>query len=377
MKTPKTTDSGNQVLVKVATCLYRSVASNVYYGIYKRAGKQVKRSLKTTDKELAKRRLEQLREKVAQLNTKRGSNILFDDLAKQWLEATSSAIKESTRLYRAGAISRLSRFFNGITVRSITKSNAEQWAAQRSKQVGARAFNIERETMIQILNYASREGLILDNPAIVIPRRKQPRAQVVIPTKDQFRVMVAQMRTDSRSAEAANFCEFLAYSGCRLGEATTMVWGDVNFGLRSFTVTGGEHGTKNHEARTVPMFPPLERLLVAMRAAMPSAPAPSTRIFPIQSSKKAIGTACKKASLPHFTHHSLRHFFCSNAIEAGADFKVIAGWLGHKDGGILVAKTYGHLRDEHSTMMAQRMTFDLAKPEPEPTNVVKMAAAST
>jgi integrase len=368
MKTPKITESGNQVLVKVATCLYRSVASNIYYGIYKRTGKQVKRSLKTTDKELAKRRLEHLREKVAQLNTKRGSNILFDDLAKRWLEGTSTALKESTRQFRAGAIARLSRFFNGVTVRSITKSQAEQWAAQRSKQVGSRAFNIERETLIQVLNYAVREGLILENPALVVPRRKQQRPQIVMPTKDQFRAMVAQMRADSRSAEAANFAEFLAYSGCRLGEATTMVWGDVNFEMKSFTITGGKQGTKNHEARTVPLFPPLERLMLAMRETRLTLPRPTDRIFPIQSSKTAIGTACKKATLPHFTHHSLRHFFCSNAIEAGADFKVIAGWLGHKDGGILVAKTYGHLRDEHSTMMAQRMTFDLAKPETEPAN---------
>lgn len=44
--------------------------------------------------------------------------------------------------------------------------------------------------------------------------------------------------------------------------------------------------------------------------------------------------------------------------EAGIGFKVIAGWVGHKDGGVLVAKTYGHLRDEHSTLMATRMTFD-------------------
>ena len=174
--------------------------------------------------------------------------------------------------------------------------------------------------------------------------------------------MVAQMRTDSRSVDAANFAEFLAYSGCRLGEATAMVWGDVDFDLKNFTVTGGEQGTKNHEARTVPLFSPLERLLLTMCEAMPSAATPTTPIFPIQSAKKAIGTACRKATLPHFTHHSLRHFFCSNAIEAGADFKVIAGWLGHNDGGILVAKTYGHLRDEHSVMMAQRMTFDLTKP---------------
>ena len=54
----------------------------------------------------------------------------------------------------------------------------------------------------------------------------------------------------------------------------------------------------------------------------------------------------------------MRHFFCSNAIEAGCDFKVIAGWLGHKDGGVLVAMTYGHLRSEHSAAMAKRIVFD-------------------
>ena len=53
----------------------------------------------------------------------------------------------------------------------------------------------------------------------------------------------------------------------------------------------------------------------------------------------------------------MRHFFCSNAIEARIDFKVIDEWLGHKDGGILVAKTYGHLRNEHSSAMAKKMTF--------------------
>jgi site-specific recombinase XerD len=72
----------------------------------------------------------------------------------------------------------------------------------------------------------------------------------------------------------------------------------------------------------------------------------SDQLFSIQTAKTALTSACRNAGLPRFTHHHLRHFFCSNAIEAGIDFKTIAGWLGHKDGGLLVAKTYGHLRDE-------------------------------
>ena len=66
----------------------------------------------------------------------------------------------------------------------------------------------------------------------------------------------------------------------------------------------------------------------------------------------------------------MRHFFCSNAIEAGCDFKVIAGWFGHKDGGVLVARTYGHLRNEHSAAMAKRMTFDVNAQTEDVANVV-------
>src|SRR3954464_8088906 len=84
---------------------------------------------------------------------------------------------------------------------------------------------------------------------------------------------------------------------------------------------------------------------------------PSYRIITIDSAKTAIGHACRELKLPAFTHHCMRHYFVSNAVEAGVDFKTIAAWVGHKDGGLLAAKTYGHLRDTHSFEMAKRMTF--------------------
>jgi hypothetical protein len=39
-------------------CLCRSSDLDVYYGIFSQKGNQIKKSLKTTDKELARRRLE-------------------------------------------------------------------------------------------------------------------------------------------------------------------------------------------------------------------------------------------------------------------------------------------------------------------------------
>ena len=41
----------------------------------------------------------------------------------------------------------------------------------------------------------------------------------------------------------------------------------------------------------------------------------------------------------------------------------IAAWLGHKDGGILVGKVYGHLLDEHRQKAAKLVRFRSAAPQ--------------
>jgi hypothetical protein len=45
------------------------------------------------------------------------------------------------------------------------------------------------------------------------------------------------------------------------------------------------------------------------------------------------------------------------AVMSGIDFKTIAEWLGHQDGGMLVGKVYGHLLPEHRQRMAERFVF--------------------
>jgi integrase len=168
-------------------------------------------------------------------------------------------------------------------------------------------------------------------------------------------------QADSRGIHGAYLVELLAYSGMRLNEAINLTWRDIDFDRDCFTVTGGEYGTKNHDIRTVPLFPAMSELLERIRSDRPETN--SDYVTPIKGARTLMASAAKKAGIPKFTHHSMRHYFCSNAIEAGIDFKVIAGWLGHKDGGILVAKTYGHLRDTHSFEMAKRMTVNASQKE--------------
>jgi len=79
--------------------------------------------------------------------------------------------------------------------------------------------------------------------------------------------------------------------------------------------------------------------------------------MPIHECQGAINTACKKLGIARFTHHDLRHLFATRCIESGVDIPTVSRWLGHKDGGALAMKTYGHLRDQHSANMAQKVVF--------------------
>jgi integrase len=352
---------GNTALHKVGECLYRN-SHGVYFAWFSVRGKQVKRSLKTNDRELARRRLARLREKAVRMHGAEYRNIRFEELTKLWLASIQSTVKPSTFRRRTDCINRLLSFLKGIPVRSISMNDIERWKIGRGAAIGARTFNKELETLNLLMRYARDvKGILLDNPAEKIRKRKEPKPTVPIPTKEQFRQVVAQLRSEPKAVRsgAAEFAEFLAYSGLRLGEAREVRWHDINFDLNTLLVTGGEMGTKNHEHRTVPLFPPLRRLIETMIADRNRDVPAYERIFGFQDIRQALHSACRRAGLHRFTHHSLRHFFCSNAIEAGCDFKVIAGWLGHKDGGVLVAKTYGHLRSEHSAAMAKRMTFDV------------------
>src|SRR5687767_201776 len=79
--------NGKKRFQKVGPNLYRDTAGR-YYVFVKRAGKQFRRSLKTGDPALAKRRLREFQDRAGRLTTDgTGSSIRFDDLAKRWLDA--------------------------------------------------------------------------------------------------------------------------------------------------------------------------------------------------------------------------------------------------------------------------------------------------
>jgi integrase len=364
----------SQSLNRVGECLYRN-GIGIYFALVKVGGKQIKRSLKTNDLALAKRRLSEFRTKAERMHGKETRDMRFEELAALWLESVKPALKPKSYDRRRVAIVGLTPFFKGTPARSLGFSQIDEWRKKRGANVSARSHNIELESLRLLLRYACDRGLLLDNPADKFKRRKQPKTIIELPTKEEFAQLVQHLRHAKRAVftGAADMVEFLAYSGMRVGEAREVCFSDVNFALGSLLITGGELGTKNHQERVIPLFPNLKRLLTRIVEAHPDAK-PHERIFKIDSPRGAMELACKRAGLRSYSVHSLRHFFATNAIESGIHFKVIAEWLGHSDGGILVARTYGHLRNQHSALMAERMTYDPMLQAENPPEVNEVAA---
>lgn len=165
------------------------------------------------------------------------------------------------------------------------------------------------------------------------------------------------------SEEFVDYIKLLTYSGACRNEALGLRWTDVDFEHEQLTI--GETGdTKNRTARIVDFNPKLREHLREME--LRKAP-DSEWLFPSpQRGKKDSGARSfheslklvrTQAGMPGFQFHDCRHHFISMAVMSGVDFMTIAAWVGHRDGGVLIGKVYGHLANGHRKAMAERVNF--------------------
>jgi integrase len=198
-----------------------------------------------------------------------------------------------------------------------------------------------------------------ENPALGLKRAAVRPKKRPLPGFSKFSefIMVMENAGTRFSHSCADLARFLAYGGFRKSEAANIQWQDCDFAENKITVFGDpESRTKNGRFRSVPMIPDMALLLGRLRKERPDAK-PTDRVMLVQECQKSMDRTAKVVGMSRITHHDLRHLFATRGIESGVDIPTVSRWLGHKDGGALAMKTYGHLRNEHSQAMAQKVKF--------------------
>lgn len=351
---------------RTGECLFRYIPSGVYYAKFKHAGKQYKKSLKTKDKAHAKRELKAYRQDIENVTSKEAGHVTFETIAARWLDSIRHTIKPSTLTRRETCIANLEPYFRRVTLSGITAEQCETWKNDRGDEIAPQTFAHELGTMKLIFEYAITHGMLYRNPARGIKRKRIiATREKSIPTREQFTKLIAAIRQSDGRPESqaaakhgADFVELLAYSGMRKAEAAALKWQEVDFAKNQLMVTGGANRTKNYERRSVPISTELRDLLLRLRTG--SQAALTDNVACIADPKKCLHTACRKLKLPYFSPHRFRDFFATTCIESGVDIPTVARWLGHKDGGALLMKTYAHLRQEHSQEAMKKITFGVS-----------------
>ena len=177
----------------------------------------------------------------------------------------------------------------------------------------------------------------------------------------------ARVPVTKNAQEFIDYIRLLAYSGARRNEALVLRWHDVDFQTQQLTI-GAEGDTKNRTGRVVDFNPKLKAHLLDMhRRRQPDSqwifPSPQRGERDVAAKTFQISLAMVRdnAGVPElreFHFHDCRHHFISLCVMSGVDFMTIAAWVGHRDGGVLIGKVYGHLANEHRKRMAGQVVFD-------------------
>jgi integrase len=188
----------------------------------------------------------------------------------------------------------------------------------------------------------------------------QPSKRTKPFTLPELQAIISAFKTHPQYKNYTDFVIFLAQTGCRVGEAAALKWG--NIGADFSTVWIGEsvsrghfnqRGTKTGKIRTISLTPSARSMLIARRDRLN--PKPDDLVFPSPKGKpiddhnfcnrawKKILTSCH---IEYRTPYNLRHSAISHALANGANPIALAEQTGH-DKRVMLS-TYAHAIGQES-----------------------------
>jgi integrase len=344
---------------RVSENLVRYVPSGILYLRAKLAGKVIKKSLGIKSVRAGKIKRDVM---LADLRAQSGGELFgmatsletaLSLLRSHYEAIPSHEMKDSTKHHKTQILEVLARTLPNKAVGMWSEDDIFEWwnspGVARYSATRRNAFLDAFRLLCKLLRTAGAHSKPL---GLDLKRVPVITKEIIIPSKKQFKRLLEEMKRDGfKSAEnAANFVEFMAYSGVRIGDARSVRWEDV--GKESIRVKIQKtRALKGEQWRSIPIIPSMKELLKTLDRSS------GEFVMKIKCPRMQIKRACGRLGYPNYTPHTFRHLFATAVIEAKVDIPTLSRWLGHSDGGKLAMKTYGHLRDEHSLEQAKKVRF--------------------
>jgi integrase len=196
----------------------------------------------------------------------------------------------------------------------------------RKRGVVDNTINRYTSTLSAILGFAEERGLITNRPKLKFFKVKRGNIRYLNPA--EVEALFSHLDHNHKA-----LCDFLLFTGCRLGEALGLTWRDIVSDRVTFW------HTKNGSFRTVPLVPKAREALDQS----PEGEGPFHHIS-VRSFWRVWKDARRAAGLgddPQVKPHVLRHTCASRLVQGGVDIMRVKDWLGHED--VQTTMIYSHL----------------------------------
>jgi integrase len=268
---------------------------------------------------------------------------LFEQHILPHLKQRLRSWSRSEELYRL----RVKAAFGNKRLNQITRHQVQSFhSALAAEGLAAATANHHIKVLRSSLNLARQWGMLEgENPAAGIQMLHEDNKIEHYLDEAQLQRLLHVLRTD-RNRAVCNVAMFLLSTGCRLNEALSATWADVDVERRAFTIRATN--SKSRKLRSVPLNDSAVEVLnsldtkedggalfVSSRGRKRHAKKPFTTIA------KQWNRIRKAAGLPHLRLHDLRHQFASFLVNDGRTLYEVQAILGHSSS--KVTERYAHL----------------------------------
>ena len=318
--------------------------------------------LEMTTVQEARRELEQLKYlgKSSSLSIRQCQP--FNSFRDHYLVSIANMKRKRTYDSENQHLKQWSAFFGNLPIHQISREKIIKYRTAKIKGGWTgRTANLSITILNNLLNHAKDNGLINTLPTEGIrPIRWKPKKRPLFAPEQIEAICLAALQNCKHGQLLADYLQLMKTCGSRASETLRLQWSDVDWNRKQLII-GSDGLTKNHESRVVDFNPALETHLLGMSNRRNGSaylfPAPRTfgEDAPVRCLKEALRKARDIAGVDGFGFHDCRHYFISHAVMSGIDYMTIARWVGHKDGGVLIGRVYGHLNDEQAKRQAKRL----------------------
>jgi len=316
----RTRESRKGAFQKVGECLYRYSSNGVYYARVKFNRKEIRRSLETTDRDVARRELARFKGAQRQIDRSQGK-LTLSELCDRFLK-TIQHQRPKTVAQKTLIIQRIKHDWPTgphTQVPKVRPSDVDLWLSRYA--FGPSSRNLHIATIKALFAMALRDNAICHSPAGHLRYVKREKPIRKTPSVEEFKAIVANIRSqhfNPDAEESADFVEFIGLAGLGQAEASALRASDIDWERE--TITTFRHKTKTGFA--IPLYPQVRELLLRRCSRLNGGS--GQRVFEIADAKKAIAGACRRLGFPGYSHRSFRRMFITRAMERGVDVKTIA-----------------------------------------------------